>query len=79
MPCRWQITDDTYLRLLTEADATELHALIESNRTYLARWLPWAAGQTFEDTLGFIRRTKSSSAPTTAFRRPSSATTRSSA
>ena len=58
MPCQWQITDDTYLRLLSEADAAELHALIESNRTYLARWLPWAAGQTFEDTLGFIHRTK---------------------
>jgi ribosomal-protein-serine acetyltransferase len=59
MPCRLQITDDAYLRLLDEADAQELHRLIEANRLYLARWLPWAAGQTFDDTLDFIRRTRS--------------------
>jgi len=46
------------LRLLEEGDAGELHALIDANRAYLARWLPWAAGQTFEDTLEFIRRTR---------------------
>jgi len=54
-----QITDDSYLRLLEEADARELHGLIEANRAYLAPWLPWAAGQTFEDTLDFIRGTQS--------------------
>jgi ribosomal-protein-serine acetyltransferase len=59
MECKLQIADDTYLRLLEEADATELHELIEANRPHLARWLPWASGQTFEDTLGFIRRTRS--------------------
>jgi ribosomal-protein-serine acetyltransferase len=53
-----QIADDSYLRLLEEADARELHALIEANRAHLARWLPWAAGQTFEDTLDFIRGTR---------------------
>lgn len=53
------VTDDTHLRLLEESDAQELHALIEANRAYLARWLPWAAGQTFEDTLDFIRGTRS--------------------
>ena len=59
MAGRLQITDDSYLRLLEEADARELHGLIEANRAYLAHWLPWAAGQTFEDTLGFIRGTQS--------------------
>jgi ribosomal-protein-serine acetyltransferase len=54
MRCRLPIQGDAYLRLLEEADADELHRLIEVNRTYLARWLPWAAGQTFEDTLDFI-------------------------
>lgn len=54
-----QIAEDAYLRLLEETDARELHELIEANRTYLARWLPWAASQTFDDTLGFIRRTRS--------------------
>ena len=46
-----RIADDFYLRLLEEADAMELHELIESNRAYLAAWLPWAAGQSFGDTL----------------------------
>ena len=32
--------------------------LIEANRAYLARWLPWAASQTLDDTLDFIRRTR---------------------
>jgi ribosomal-protein-serine acetyltransferase len=59
MAGRLYITDDSYLRLLEEADARELHGLIEANRAYLARWLPWAAGQTFEDTLDFIRGTRS--------------------
>jgi len=54
-----QITNGSYLRLLEEADANELHGLIEANRAYLAQWLPWAAGQTFEDTLDFIRGTQS--------------------
>ncbi len=59
MAGRLQITDDSYLRLLEEADADELHGLIEANRAYLAQWLPWATGQTFEDTLDFIRGTRS--------------------
>lgn len=54
-----QIAEDVYLRLLDETDARELHGLIEANRTYLARWLPWAASQAFDDTLGFIHRTRS--------------------
>jgi ribosomal-protein-serine acetyltransferase len=54
-----EIRDDCYLRLLDEADAQEVHGLIETNRAYLARWLPWARNQDFEDTLGFIRRTRS--------------------
>ncbi len=57
MPGRLQTTDGVYLRLLEEVDAPELHELIEANRAYLARWLPWAANQTFDDTLDFIRRT----------------------
>lgn len=59
MAGRLQIAEDVYLRLLEETDARELHELIEANGAYLARWLPWAAGQTFDDTLGFIRRTRS--------------------
>ena len=46
------------LRLLDEADADELHRLIEENRAHLAHWMPWAAGQTPEATLEFIRMTR---------------------
>jgi len=57
---RWlQITDDACLRLLEEADAPALQGLIEANRAQLAPWLPWAAGQTLEDTLDFIRGARS--------------------
>jgi ribosomal-protein-serine acetyltransferase len=56
---RLQISDDCHLRLLKEADARELHTLIEANRARLARWLPWAEGQDFEETLAFIRRARS--------------------
>ena len=52
------VNDDVALRLLEEADARELHALIEANRAHLAPWLPWATGQGFEDTLNFIRGTR---------------------
>ncbi|HEX8958195.1 MAG TPA: GNAT family protein [Solirubrobacterales bacterium] len=55
---RLLLGDSTCLRLLEESDAVELHALIEANRAHLARWLPWAAAQTFDDTLGFIRKTR---------------------
>lgn len=51
-------SDGSRLRLLAEGDAGELQGLIEANRVYLAEWLPWAAGQTFEDTIDFIRRTR---------------------
>lgn len=53
------VTDDVGLRLLEETDDQELHALIEANRAQLARWLPWAEGQGFEETLEFIRKTRS--------------------
>jgi len=56
---RLEIADDAFLRLLNEEDARGLHGLIEANRAYLAHWLPWASGQTFEDTLDFIRGTRS--------------------
>lgn len=52
------VTDDVGLRLLEEADAQELHALIEANRAYLEPWLPRAAGQSFEDPVDFIRETR---------------------
>ncbi len=46
------------LRLLEETDAEDLYATVDANRDHLARWMPWAAGQTLEGTLGFIRSTR---------------------
>ncbi len=43
------------LRLLEERDVDELYALVDANRAYLAEWMPWAAGDTREDTAAFIR------------------------
>jgi ribosomal-protein-serine acetyltransferase len=43
------------LRRLEESDADELYRLIEANREYLARWLPWASGLTYEGSVEFIR------------------------
>ena len=34
---------------------SELYALVEANRAHLAPWMPWAARQTLEGTLEFIR------------------------
>jgi ribosomal-protein-serine acetyltransferase len=46
------------LRALRDADAPELHALIERNRSRLARWIQWAAEQTSQDTRAFIGRAR---------------------
>lgn len=48
----------SFLRLLEEADAGELHALVEENRAYLSRWLPWPAAQTRRETEAFLRRSR---------------------
>lgn len=58
MGMRLPISPSSQLRLLDESDAQELHGLIEANRAHLARWLPWAAGQSLADTAAFIRRTR---------------------
>lgn len=52
---RLEIDDNSHLRLLEEADAEELYRLVDGNRAHLAEWMPWAAGQTFEQTANFIR------------------------
>jgi ribosomal-protein-serine acetyltransferase len=54
---RIQLSDDTELRDLTEADAGELYALVDANREHLAAWMPWAADQDLERTAGFLHAT----------------------
>jgi ribosomal-protein-serine acetyltransferase len=46
--------DSLGVRPLEEADASELHALVEANRDHLARWMPWAASQDLAGTERFI-------------------------
>jgi ribosomal-protein-serine acetyltransferase len=58
VPARLSLADEAHLRPLEEADAAELYALVDADRAYLARWLPWAAGQSAADTLEFIRGTR---------------------
>jgi ribosomal-protein-serine acetyltransferase len=53
----FDLTDGARLRPLTEADADELYELVDANRAYLARWMPWAEAQTRAGTLEFIRMT----------------------
>ncbi len=55
---QFALSEGQRLRLLEESDAQELYAVVDANRDYLARWLPWAASQTLEDTRIFIQRTR---------------------
>jgi ribosomal-protein-serine acetyltransferase len=51
--------DDLELDLLDEAQAEELFALVDANRTYLRQWLPWLDQNTeVEHTRAFIRATR---------------------
>lgn len=45
------------MRLLRDSDAAELYELVQRDRARLSQWLAWAAGQTQEQTLRFIRST----------------------
>lgn len=47
-----------WLRLFEERDADELYAVVDANRDYLSRWMPWSAAQTREATLEFIRASR---------------------
>ena len=55
---RFDLPGECHLRLLEEADADELYALVDVNRDHLAPWMPWAPGQTRDGVLEFIRLTR---------------------
>ena len=55
---RFTLGDTRELRVLEDSDVHELHTVIESNRAHLARWLPWAPGQTLDGTRAFIMHTR---------------------
>jgi ribosomal-protein-serine acetyltransferase len=51
---RIRVRDDLELRSVAPADALALDALITADRERLARFMPWAAGQTIQGTREFI-------------------------
>jgi ribosomal-protein-serine acetyltransferase len=53
---RAQIREDLYLQLIEERHAAEVFSLVDQDRAYLRKWLPWVdATATVDDTLSFIR------------------------
>ena len=56
---RFDLPNGCHLRPLEEADAEGLSRLVDANRPYLARWMPWAAAEILvEQRLEFIRSTR---------------------
>ena len=55
---RLQLSEDVGLRYLEPSDADELNALIDENRTYLSRWMAWAANHDLTATRKFIDLTR---------------------
>jgi len=68
---RFELSGEQWLRLLEESDAEELYAVVEANRDYLARWMPWATGQTLEDTSALLGVRANSSRVTMGFKQQS--------
>jgi len=53
---RFELADNRWMRLLDSADAEELYALIDANREYLSRWMPFVSQtRSTADSLAFIR------------------------
>jgi hypothetical protein len=77
---RHDLPGGCFLRLLEESDAAEIYALVDGNRTYLARWLSWVeATRGADDVLNFIRATRKQMAENKASDSRSSRETESSA
>jgi RimJ/RimL family protein N-acetyltransferase len=55
---RFVLSDHCHLRLFEEADAEEFHRVIDADRPKLTPWWPWAADESPEGTLRFIRLTR---------------------
>ena len=53
-----QLMPGVAVRLAEECDADEIYELVDRNRAYLARWMPWAAQETREHVLHYIRLTR---------------------
>ena len=60
-----------WLRLFEESDAEELYAVVDANRGYLGRWMPWAVDDDLEKVQDFIRMSRRQFADTTVSREKS--------
>jgi ribosomal-protein-serine acetyltransferase len=65
----FDLGDGIWLRAVNEEDADELYAVVAQSRDYLSRWMPWAAGQTLDGTLEFIRQARKQAADNLGFQR----------
>ncbi|HMS31003.1 MAG TPA: GNAT family N-acetyltransferase [Candidatus Saccharibacteria bacterium] len=52
------VDDHLDLRAVADTEAGVLYDLVDSNRQYLAEYLPWATGNAPADSLDFIQRTR---------------------
>ena len=55
LPAAIRAGDHVVLRPWTPEDAERLFRLVDANRAFLARWLPWAAGAPLEMAVEFIK------------------------
>ena len=52
-----RVDDEIVIRPVIASDAETVFALVDANRAYLARWLPWVDGiRTIDDELHWIER-----------------------
>ena len=52
-----RVDDETLIRPVAESDAEAVFALVEANRAYISRWLPWVDGiRTTDDERRWIQR-----------------------
>jgi ribosomal-protein-serine acetyltransferase len=53
---RYELDQNSYLRMLEERDAHELYQAIDANRAHLRKWLPFVdSTRSEQDSLSFIR------------------------
>lgn len=58
-PLQLRVDPDTELRVQVEKDAEALFQLVQANRAYLRRWLPWIDyTQSVDDERAYIRSTQ---------------------
>jgi ribosomal-protein-serine acetyltransferase len=55
---RLEVDDRLHLRPVAEGDAEAIYALVDADRERLARWLPWARGQTLAATREFVAESR---------------------